>query len=183
MGAVGLRKLGSVPAKWQILLTQIGETLPSMCAVNTDLADFFPSWIRDDIWHHWILPRDRFSISPSPATFLLDARQKIMRFSIDRFSIKPFASGFLHVPLFLVHFSLRVKLILLLDGLITINFDVAKAEKDRSPVRDLITEIRPGDNHRSQNIPRMIANYRYGECIVPDPDRRRRVSTTSLISS
>lgn len=98
-----------------------------------------------------------------------------------RFSIKPFASGFLHVPLFLVHSSV-VKLILLLDGLITINFDVAKAEKDRSPVRDLITEIRPGDNHRSQNIPRMIANYRYGECIVPDPDRRRRVSTTSLIS-
>lgn len=53
-----------------------------------------------------------------------------MRFSIDRFSIKPFASGFLHVPLFLVHSSLRVKLILLLDRLITINFDVAKAEKE-----------------------------------------------------
>lgn len=53
-----------------------------------------------------------------------------MRFSIDRFSIKPFASGFLHVPLFLVHSSLRVKLILLLDGLIAINFDVAKAEKE-----------------------------------------------------
>lgn len=53
-----------------------------------------------------------------------------MRFSIDRFSIKPFASGFLHVPLFLVHSSLRVKLILLLDRLIAINFDVAKAEKE-----------------------------------------------------
>lgn len=77
-----------------------------------------------------------------------------MRFSIDRFSIKPFASGFLHVPLFLVHSSLRVKLILLLDRLITINFDVAKAEKDRSPARDLITERQA---------------RRFGQAIIIDP--------------